>query len=101
MLFMLPYKKTTVSMTAVNPYIASLHVPAEVKRAAYIIFRIESANGSKGVNSNFVGAQADSGRWQKELDADCWHGEAEREPDRQGAAICGLQGFYRINCFPY
>lgn len=65
----LPYKKTTVSMTVVNPYIASLHVPAEVKRAAYVLFRNESANGSKGVNNNYCGIQADSGRWQKELDA--------------------------------
>ena len=28
-----------------------------------MIFRNESGNGSKGINNNYIGAQADSGRW--------------------------------------
>ncbi len=35
----------------------------EVKRCGYVIFRNESGNGAKGINNNYVGAQADSGRW--------------------------------------
>ena len=27
------------------------------------MFRNESGNGSKGINNNYIGAQADSGRW--------------------------------------
>lgn len=62
------YRKTTVEMGAVVGYIQSLQVPAEVKRAAYIMFRFESANGRSGINDNFIGAQADSGRWPVQFD---------------------------------
>jgi hypothetical protein len=37
-----------------------------VKRASYVMFRNESGNGAKGINNNYCGAQADSGRWQPE-----------------------------------
>lgn len=33
-------------------------------RMAYAIFRNESANGTKGVNNNYAGVQADVGRWK-------------------------------------
>ena len=41
----------------------ALDYPVEVKKAGYIIFRIESANGTSGINENYCGFQADSGRW--------------------------------------
>ena len=36
----------------------------EVVRSAYCIFRNESGNGSKGVNDNYSGIQADVGVWE-------------------------------------
>lgn len=39
----------------------------EVKRTAYIVLRQESGNGEHGFNNNYVGAQADSGRWPEYL----------------------------------
>jgi hypothetical protein len=62
------YQKTTVAMTDVTAYLQSADLPAEVKRTTYVIFRNESANGSSGINNNYVGAQADSGRWPPEFD---------------------------------
>lgn len=62
------YQKTTIDMKLVIPYIKSVEEDKEVKRSAYIIFRNESGNGSKGLNNNFVGAQADSGRWPTKFD---------------------------------
>lgn len=65
-----PYHKTTVSMSEVIPYIASRPVPVEVKRMAYIMFRNESSNGSRGINNNYCGIQTDSGRWPAKFDAE-------------------------------
>lgn len=62
------YQKTTVEMGAVVAYMQSMPVLTEVKRAAYIMFRNESANGSKGLNNNYAGVQADSGRWPAKWD---------------------------------
>lgn len=64
----IPYQKTTVQMTVVIDYLKSLEIPAEIKRATYVIFRNESANGSKGINNNYIGFQSDSGRWQAKYD---------------------------------
>lgn len=64
------YQKTTVEMGAVVSYMKLLQVPMEVKRAAYIMFRNESANGTKGLNNNYAGVQADSGRWPAKWDND-------------------------------
>jgi hypothetical protein len=64
----LTYQHTTVPMPDVVAHLQAQNVPTEVKRATYIIFRIESANGHKGINNNYVGAQADSGRWPAGLD---------------------------------
>jgi hypothetical protein len=33
------------------------------------MFRNESGNGSSGINNNYIGAQADSGRWPESLTA--------------------------------
>lgn len=63
-----PYKKTVVEMALVIKYLQSLVVNKEVKRMSYIIFRNEGANGKSGINFNFCGFQADSGRWGKEHD---------------------------------
>lgn len=64
-----PYRKTTVPMKDVIAYIYSLPVELEVKRATYIFFRNESTNGTKGINNNYAGIQADSGRWPAKFDA--------------------------------
>lgn len=65
----LKYQRTSVEMGAVVEYLKSLSIEAEVKRTAYIIFRNESANGKSGINNNYGGFQADSGRWQAEYDS--------------------------------
>lgn len=57
------YKKTQIEMALVIAYLQKAAVPVEVKRSAYIMFRNESANGRSGVNNNYAGIQADSGRW--------------------------------------
>lgn len=62
-LAIIPYLKTTVEMGEVVEYLKSLPISAEIKRSAYIIFRNEGANGSKGVNNNYIGFQSDSGKW--------------------------------------
>lgn len=64
----LPYVRTQVEMALVIQYIQSLAVPAEVKRAAYIMFRNEGANGKSGVNNNYAGVQADGTRWPARWD---------------------------------
>lgn len=63
------YMRTSVEMGAVVAYIQSLTVDKEVKRAAYIMFRNESGNGKSGINNNYAGIQADSGRWPAQFDA--------------------------------
>lgn len=62
------YRKTAVDMAAVVDYLKKSPVQTEVKRAAYVMFRFESGNGTKGLNDNYVGAQADSGRWPAKFD---------------------------------
>lgn len=57
------YKKTSVEMALVIDYLQKAIAPAEHKRSAYIMFRNESANGKSGLNNNYAGIQADSGRW--------------------------------------
>ena len=64
----LAFAATTVAMPDVIAYLRTLDCPTEVKRAAYIMFRIESGNGAHGVNNNYVGAQADGGRWPAQFD---------------------------------
>ena len=65
----LKYMPTRVEMAAAIAGIKNADYPIEVKRAAYIIFRIESANGTKGINNNYSGFQADAGRWPSMYDA--------------------------------
>jgi hypothetical protein len=64
----LPYQKTTVSMTDVVAYIKSLDIPVALKIAAFVLFRIESGNGAKGVCNNYIGMQSDSGKWDAYID---------------------------------
>lgn len=59
-----PYARTTVDMRMVIAYLAGLSLDVEVMRATYVIFRIESGNGQDGVNNNYAGVQADSGKWE-------------------------------------
>jgi hypothetical protein len=63
-----PYVKTAVAMHDVVHYLQNADVPTEVKRSTYVIFRNESGNGAAGINNNYVGAQADSGRWPPKFD---------------------------------
>lgn len=62
------YQKTKIEMGLVIAYIQDLLVSNELKRAAYVFFRIESANGQRGVNNNYAGIQADGARWPEEFD---------------------------------
>ncbi len=63
-----PYERTSVPMPDVILYLQDAALPVEVKRATYIVFRIESANGQSGVNNNYSGMQADGARWPSALD---------------------------------
>ena len=49
-------------MDDVIQYIKVSPYSAEVKRAVYTVFRIESANGQSGVNNNYIGLQADGNK---------------------------------------
>lgn len=62
---LVPYKRTSVDMDKVVEALQKIDIDNEVKRSAYVSFRIESANGTKGINENYNGFQADSGRWGK------------------------------------
>lgn len=64
----LDYVRTSVAMSDVITYLRSFAVAAAIKRMVYVIFRNESANGQSGINHNYVGAQADSGRWPASID---------------------------------
>ncbi|MFB6453705.1 hypothetical protein ACE38W_00415 [Chitinophaga sp. Hz27] len=64
----LPYQRTKVEMPAVVVEMKTRNVPAPVLHSAYIMFRNESANGSKGINNNPIGIQADAKRWPKQFD---------------------------------
>jgi hypothetical protein len=63
-----PYQPTHVAMTFVIAQLSQMAIAVEVRRAAYVLFRIEGGNGHSGINNNYVGAQADGARWPKELD---------------------------------
>lgn len=62
----IPYRKTQVEMPAVVVYARSLvgKYKKEYVRMALAVFRFESANGTKGINNNYAGIQADVGRWR-------------------------------------
>lgn len=63
-----PYKRTQVEMPVVIAEIKKADFPVGVKRAAYMIFRIEGRNGKSGINFNFSGLQADAARWPAQYD---------------------------------
>ena len=62
-----PYERTEVDMWRVQDHIRAVPVDPEIQRAAYIMFRVESANGKSGVNQNYCGMQADGNRWPESL----------------------------------
>jgi hypothetical protein len=64
------YQKTQVEMGLIISYLKQLPINKEAQRSVYVIFRIESANGTKGLNNNYAGVQADSGRWPEKFDND-------------------------------
>jgi hypothetical protein len=59
------FMRTTVEMPLVVLFAKTLleMYGAAVVTMAYAIFRNESGNGSKGVNNNYAGIQADCGVW--------------------------------------
>jgi beta-glucanase (GH16 family) len=66
----LPYMNGMVQMPAIIIALQGLDYPAEIKRAAYVVIRNETANGKSVVNgTNVCGAQSDSGRWPAQWDA--------------------------------
>lgn len=60
------FKRTKADMNLVIAFAKSLvgKYTIDTVRMAYAIFRNESANGTKGVNNNYAGIQADVGRWK-------------------------------------
>lgn len=62
------YMRTKVTMPEVVLYLQSLKVAKAVKIAAYVMFRMESANGTRGINNNYAGIQADGSRWPAKWD---------------------------------
>ncbi|HEY0271778.1 MAG TPA: hypothetical protein VGC22_01280 [Chitinophaga sp.] len=79
----LEYEQTAVAMEDVIAYLAGQDVPREIKRSVYVIFRNESGNGSKGINNNYVGAQADGARWSSIFD-DMLAGVVEKKENKTG-----------------
>ena len=63
----LPFQRTSVTMDEVISALNASDHATNVKRAGYVMLRIESANATKGINNNYCGAQADSGRWPESL----------------------------------
>ena len=59
----LPFQRTSISMACVVEALITQPGSSDIKRAGYVMFRNESRNGSKGVNNNYFGAQADGQRW--------------------------------------
>lgn len=61
------YQKTSVDMVKVIDFAKTLLGDYDIEfiRSAYAIFRNESANGSRGVNNNYAGIQADDARWSE------------------------------------
>lgn len=59
----IPYQKTSIPIEKVVEYGKTLGFSKKVLSMAYAIFRNESANGSRGVNNNYAGIQADVGKW--------------------------------------
>jgi len=59
-----PYEQTTVSKAEVIAYLNyATAFDVNIKRSVLAIWRNESANGSKGVNNNYFGIQADNSKW--------------------------------------
>ena len=59
-----PYAKTTVTKAEVIAYLKSRNdFDVNVKRSVLAIFINESGSGSKGVNNNYFGIQADNNKW--------------------------------------
>ena len=62
----IPYKRTSIDMPTVVAFAKTLvgKYHKEVVRMSYCIFRNESGNGSRGVNNNYGGIQADNAVWE-------------------------------------
>jgi hypothetical protein len=59
-----PFQQTTVSKKEVIDYLNyRTDFDVNVKRSVLAIWRNESGNGSKGVNNNYFGIQADNNKW--------------------------------------
>lgn len=63
----LQFQRTSVTMEEVVTALNASDHATNVKRSSYVMFRNESGNGAKGINNNYCGAQADSGRWPDSL----------------------------------
>lgn len=59
----LAFERTSVPMSRVVTALNAQAGDAEIRRSAYILIRNESSNGSKGINNNYGGVQADGSRW--------------------------------------
>ena len=63
----LAYERTNVSMADVVAALNDADANTAVKCSSYVLVRNESENGSKGINNNYCGAQADTRRWPEDL----------------------------------
>jgi hypothetical protein len=63
----IPFKRTTAEMDSVIAMIKMFNVSSNIKAAMYTMFRFESLNGTKGINNNYCGIQADAARWPAEF----------------------------------
>jgi hypothetical protein len=64
----LKYHKTVADIPDLIIKLKSFNVPLEVKRASYVIFRVESRDGRSGINNNYAGLQADGDPWPSMYD---------------------------------
>jgi hypothetical protein len=75
----LSFARTTLAVMDVVRYMLATKASVDVKRAAYVIFRNESAAGQKGINNNYIGLQADGARqdekWTPLFAGTCVHRE--------------------------
>jgi hypothetical protein len=59
-----PYEQTTVTKAEVVAYLNyATKFDVNVRRSVLAIWRNESTNGTKGVNNNYFGIQADNAKW--------------------------------------
>lgn len=60
------FERTSVPLDKVVDYLKQSKYDDRIKIACYVIFKLESASGTMGINNNYIGYQADGGRVHEE-----------------------------------